>query len=93
MLLLTAFAESFRHDWRMSLAFEQELDGTLPDLLDRSGRATRILARVNQRMLASATPRNELTEMVQEAREILRVESSVPTQQWLTMSATEKSRD
>jgi hypothetical protein len=73
--VIDGLAESFRHDWRMNLAFEQELDGTLPDLHRalQEGRR-RILARVNQRMLASTTPWNELTEMVQEAREILRVE-------------------
>jgi hypothetical protein len=73
--VIDGLAENFRHDWRMNLAFEQELDGTLPDLHRalQEGRR-RILARVNQRMLASATPWNELTDMVQEAREILRVE-------------------
>ncbi len=74
-VVIDGLAANFRHDWRMNLAFEQELDGTLPDLHRalQEGRR-RILARVNQRMLASTTPWNELTEMVQEARDILRVE-------------------
>jgi hypothetical protein len=72
---IDGMAESFRHDWRMNLAFEQELDETLPDLhraLQDSRR--RILTRVNQRMLSSTEPWNELSEMADEAREILRVE-------------------
>ena len=59
----------------MNLAFEQELDETLPDLhraLQDSRR--RILTRVNQRMLSSTEPWNELLEMADEAREILKVE-------------------
>lgn len=72
---IDGMAESLRHDWRMNLAFEQELDETLPDLhraLQDSRR--RILTRVNQRMLSSTEPWNELREMADEAREILKVE-------------------
>jgi hypothetical protein len=73
--VIDGLAENFRHDWRMNLAFEQELDETLPDLHRalQDGRR-RILTRVNQRMLSSSEPWNELPEMVAEAREILRVE-------------------
>jgi hypothetical protein len=72
---IDGLAEDFRHDWRMNLAFEQELDETLPDLHRalQDGRR-RILTRVNQRMLSSSEPWNELPEMVAEAREILRIE-------------------
>jgi hypothetical protein len=72
---IDGLADGFRHDWRMNLAFEQELDDTLPDLHRalQEGRR-RILARVNQRMLVSETPWSELPEMVAEAREILKVE-------------------
>lgn len=76
--VIDGMAESFRHDWRMNLAFEQELDETLPDLhraLQDSRR--RILTRVNQRMLSSDAPWNELLEMADEAREILKVEFGV----------------
>jgi hypothetical protein len=74
-LAIDGLAEDFRHDWKMNLAFEQELDETLPDLHRalQDGRR-RILTRVNQRMLSSSAPWNELPEMVAEAREILRVE-------------------
>jgi hypothetical protein len=68
-------AESFRHDWRMNLAFEQELNGTLTNLHRAllEGRR-KILARVSQRMLASVEPWSELRDMTEEARDILRVE-------------------
>lgn len=74
-MAIDGLAESFRHDWRMNLAFQQELGDTLPNLHQalQEGRR-RILARVSQRMLASTEPWNELTDMTEEAREILRVE-------------------
>jgi hypothetical protein len=54
------------------LAFEQELDDTLPALhqaLEDDRR--RILGRVLQRMMKSAEPWNELGEMAEEAQEVL----------------------
>jgi len=72
---IDGLAEDFRHDWRMNLAFEQELDETLPDLHRalQEGRR-RILTRVNQRMLSSTEPWKELKDMAAEARAILAVE-------------------
>ncbi len=72
---IDGLADNFRHDWRVNLAFEQELDETLPDLHRalQDGRR-RILTRVNQRMLSSSEPWKELKDMATEAREILAAE-------------------
>jgi hypothetical protein len=72
LLTIELFAEQLRNSWRTNLAFEQELDDTLPALhqaLEDDRR--RILGRVLQRMMKSAEPWNELGEMAEEAQEVL----------------------
>lgn len=69
---IKGLTEQFRADWCMALAFERELDETLPQLHrtleDDRGR---ILARVSQLMLASKSPWTELSHASDIAEEIL----------------------
>ncbi len=58
--------------WRMALAFEQELDETLPNLhRDLETNRARILKRVLMLMVGSATPWAELGQATEIASEIL----------------------
>jgi hypothetical protein len=69
---IESLTEQFRNDWRMSLAFERELDETVPTLhriLEDNRR--RILIRVSQLMLASKEPWNELGNASNIAHELL----------------------
>jgi hypothetical protein len=67
-----SLTEQFRHYWRMSLAFERELDETLPTLhrtLEENRK--RILTRVSQLMLSSREPWNELGKASDIAQDFL----------------------
>jgi hypothetical protein len=69
---IASLAEQFRVDWRMSLAFERELDETVPTLhrtLEENRR--RILTRVSQLMVGSQEPWKELTRASAIAQEVL----------------------
>ena len=69
---ISGLAEQLRADWRMSLAFERELDETIPTLhrtLEEDRR--RILTRVSQVMVGSRETWKELPTASQIAREIL----------------------
>jgi hypothetical protein len=58
--------------WRMALAFEQELDETLPNFhRDLEANRARILTRVSMLMVASSKPWSELGQATQIASEIL----------------------
>jgi hypothetical protein len=64
--------EQFLADWRMALAFEQKLDGTLPTLhraLEDNRR--RIAQKVAQLMIASERPQAELARAGQIAQQVL----------------------
>jgi hypothetical protein len=71
--VIEMFAEQLRTSWRSNLAFEQELDSTLPGLHQalEDGRR-RILGKVLQRMMKSEEPWNELVDMAAEAQAILK---------------------
>jgi hypothetical protein len=59
--------------WRMALAFEQELDDTLPNLhRDLEVNRARILQKVRTLMLSSPAPWDQLTKSTEFATEILR---------------------
>lgn len=64
--------EQFLADWRMALAFEQKLDGTLPPLrraLEDNRR--RIAQKVSQLMIASSRPHAELARAGEIVKEVL----------------------
>jgi hypothetical protein len=59
--------------WRMALAFEQELDDTLPNLhRDLEANRARILQKVLMLMLSSPAPWEQLLRSTEFATEILR---------------------
>ena len=69
---ISSLAEQFRADWRMSLAFQRELDETVPTLHrtleeDRG----RILTRVSQLMVGSQEPWKVLGTASDMVREVL----------------------
>jgi len=69
---ITSLAEQFRANWRMSLAFERELDQTVPTLhqiLEEDRK--RILTRVSQLMIESEEPWKELQRASSIAEEVL----------------------
>jgi hypothetical protein len=70
---IQSLGEQFRANWRMALAFEQELHDTLPNMhraLEEGRR--RILTQVSQLMLASNEPWTKLMQAGTIAEEILR---------------------
>ena len=69
---IDALAETLREHWRMALAFERELNETLPVLHRGLEEARqRILGRVSQLMIASANPWAELPRATEVAAELL----------------------
>jgi hypothetical protein len=61
-----------QNSWRMALAFEQELDGTLPNLhRDLEANRSRILQRVLMLTLSSPAPWEQLMKSTEFAAEIL----------------------
>jgi hypothetical protein len=69
---IVALAEQFRSDWRMSLAFERELDETAPTLhriLEEDRQ--RILRAVSQIMIGAPEPWKELARASDIAKKIL----------------------
>jgi hypothetical protein len=69
---IESLTQQFRADWRMSLAFERELDETVPTLhrtLEDNRR--RIVIRVSQLMLASQEPWKELGNASSIAHDLL----------------------
>ncbi|HEY3441622.1 MAG TPA: hypothetical protein VGK29_12745 [Paludibaculum sp.] len=69
---INGLAEQFRTDWKMSLAFERELDETAPTLhLQLEENRRRILRDVSQLMIGAPEPWKELGKASGIAKEIL----------------------